>query len=64
MRMFKVYGALPTANGFKEGHIFICGKNKKDVIQQIDDYGLIGMTRIDLVRYYKNLNKVKSRKVW
>ena len=66
MKIFKVYG-MHSDNGMKEGHIFIAGENKKEVIKLIDDYGLIAIDKkkkIETIHRYENRNKVKTRSIW
>jgi hypothetical protein len=66
MKMFKVYG-IHSDNGLKEGHIFIAGESKKEVIKLIGDYGLIAIDtkkKIEMFHRYENRNKVKKVSVW
>ena len=68
MKMFKVYG-MHSDNGLKEGHIFIAGESKKEVIKLIDDYGLMAIDKknksaIEMIHRYENRNKVKKVSVW
>jgi len=66
MKMFKVYG-IHSDNGLKEGHIFIAGESKKEVIKLIGDYGLIAIDtkkKIEMIHRYENRNKVKKVSVW
>ena len=58
---------MHSDNGFKEGHIFIAGESKKEVIKLICDYGLMAIDKkkkIEMIHRYENRNKVKKVSVW